>query len=322
MKILITGATGFLGHHLVDRLLEQGYSVRIFKEKSADSDFGAKAETITGDIRNSEEVNKAVVGCKIVFHLVGMVSYWSKLNPLQYDINVKGTKNIVDACLAHKTEKLIYVSSTVAVGTAEGLADEQTPYNLSYLKIGYCDTKFLAEKEINRGKDKGLNTVILCPGSMHGEGDIRKIKSDLTFDFKFPFSFLYISGGLGVVDVEDVVEGMIQAWKKDTKGERYILVGENLSFYQIRKTIAEALNKKPPFICLPNWLLFLLSYLFLALSFFTGKKPKLTPEMVKFNKINFFFSNQKAKKELGINFKPFEESATKAVRWYQNNGYL
>ena len=320
MKILVTGATGFLGQHLVKRLLKEGHSVRIFKEKGADSNFSG--EIITGDIRNPEEVNKAVKGCEIVFHLVGMVSYWSKLNPLQYDINVKGTKNIVDACLIHKIEKLIYVSSTVAVGTAEGLADEQTPYNLSYLKVGYCDTKFLAEKEINKGKDEGLNTVILCPGSMYGEGDIRKIQSDLTFDFKFPFSLLYISGGLGVVDVEDVVEGLIQAWKKENRGERYILVGENLSFYQIRKTIAQALNKKPPFICLPNWLLFLLSHLFLVISFFTGKKPKLTPEMVKFNKINFFFSNEKAKKELGINFKPFKESAVKAVKWYQDNGYL
>lgn len=320
MKILVTGATGFLGHHLIKKLLKEGHSVRIFKENGADSDF--KGETIIGDVRNPEEVNKAVKSCEIVFHLVGMVSYWSKLNPLQYDINVKGTRNIVNACLANKVAKLIYVSSTVAIGTAEGLADEQTPYNLSPLKIGYCDTKFLAEKEINTGKDKGLNTVIVCPGSMYGEGDIRKIKSDLTFDFKFPFSLLYISGGLGVVDVEDVAEGLIQAWKKETKGGRYILVGENLSFYQIRKTIAQALNKKPPFICLPNWLLFLLSYLFLTVSFFTGKKPKLTPEMVKFNKINFYFSNKKAQRELGIEFKPFKESAARAVKWYQDNGYL
>ena len=320
MRILVTGATGFLGQHLVKRLLKEGHSVRIFKEKGANSSFSG--EIITGDIRNPEEVNKAVKGCEIVFHLVGMVSYWSKLNPLQYDINVKGTKNIVDACLIHKIEKLIYVSSTVAVGTTEGLADEQTPYNLSSLKISYCDTKFLAEKEINKGREKGLNTVVLCPGSMYGEGDIRKIKSDLTFDFKFPFSLLYISGGLGVVDVEDVVEGLIQAWKKETKGERYILVGENLSFYQIRKIIAQALNKKPPFICLPNWLLFLLSHLFLAISFFTGKKPKLTPEMVKFNKINFYFSNKKARQELELSFKSFKESAAKAVKWYQDNGYL
>ena len=322
MKILVTGATGFLGHHLISRLLEQEYSIRIFKEKNIVSDFPKEVEIISGDIRNPAEVDKAVLGCDVVFHLVGMISYWSKLNPLQYEINVKGTKNIVDACLANKVKKLIYVSSTVAVGTATGLADEQTPYNLSHLKVGYCDSKFLAEKEINKGHNKGLDTVIVCPGSMYGTGDTRKIQSDLTFNFNFPFSFLYISGGLGVVDVEDVAEGLIRAWQKETNGERYIFVGENLSFQEIRKTIAQALNKRPPSVCLPNWLLLSLSYLFLVISFFTGKKPKLTPEMVKFNKIKFYFSNKKAKQELGMNFKPFKESIEKAAKWYQENGYL
>ncbi|MFH1657636.1 MAG: NAD-dependent epimerase/dehydratase family protein [bacterium] len=327
MKILVTGATGFLGHHLIKRLIKDNCSVRILKEETASLDFlkdtVSSLEIIIGDIRNEADVEKAIAGCEVVFHLAGLISYWSKLNPLQTDINVKGTRNIANACLSRGVKKLIYVSSTVTAGTsAQGLADEQTPYNLSYLKINYCDSKFLAENEIRQAAAKGLNTAIICPGSMYGEGDIRKIKSDLTFSFKFPFNFLYISGGLGVVDVEDVVEGLIKAWQIDSRGERYILVGENLSFYEIRKIIAEELGRKPPFICLPNWFLIPLSYLFLVISLFNGKKPKLTPEMVRFNKIKFYFSNKKATQELGIKFKPFRESIRIAVKWYQENGYL
>lgn len=326
MKILVTGATGFLGHHLIQRLKRNGYEIRIFKEKSASMDLlkTEKVEIATGDIRNQKEVEKAVKGCNIVFHLAGLISYWKKLNALQYEINVEGTRNIVKACLENNVEKLIYVSSTVTIGVEdnEKLANENTSYNLSPLKIGYCDTKFLAEKEIYKGANKGLNAVILCPGSMYGEGDKRKIKTDLTFSFKFPMNFFYINGGLAVVDVKDVVEGLIKAWEKGRKGERYILAGENLSFYEIRKIIAKALDKNPPSICLPNWLLLLLSYIFVGISKITGKKPKLTPEIVKFNKIYFYFSNKKAKEELGITFKPFKESIKRAVNWYKKRGYI
>ena len=326
MKILVTGATGFLGHHLVKRLIREGYKVRIFKKESDSMELleGLEVEVKSGDIRDFNAVKEAVKGCEVVFHLVGLISYWKALNQIQYDINVKGTHNVVKASLENKVKRLIYVSSTAAVGTEENgrLANEETLYNLFPLRINYCDTKFLAEVEIYKGIARGLNAVIVCPGSMYGQGDRRKIKTDMTFDFKFPMNLFYIKEGIGVVDVRDVVEGLIQAWKKGRKGERYLLVGENLTFYQIRKQIAKVLGKRPPFICLPNWFLSILSYLFLGVSRVTGKKPKLTPEMVRFNKLKFYFSNEKAKRELGLRFRPFSESIKDAVRWYKEHGFL
>lgn len=319
MKVLVTGATGLLGSHLVPRLLEENLEVRILKQKEDSTELPKEIEVITGDIRDIDSVKKAVKGCQAVFHLAGLISYWSKLNKLQYEINVLGTKNIVQACLENNA-KLIHVSSTAAVGIVKnGLADETIEYNLSPLKVNYCNTKFLAEQEILKKK---VDAVIVCPATMYGAKDKRKIQTDLTFSFKFPMNLFYINGGLAVVDVNDVVEGLIKAWKKGKRGERYLLVGENVTFYEIRKTVAEALNKKPPFICLPNWFLIILSYLFLFISIFTGKKPKLTPEMVRFNKLYFYFSNEKAKKELGMEFRLFKESIKKAVDWYKENGYL
>ena len=330
MKILVTGATGFLGAHLLKKLVEKGHQIRILKEESAPLDLikdlveNNNIEIIAGDIRKLETVRKAVKGCENVFHLVGIISYWSKFDSLQYDVNVKGTKNIVKACLENNTKRLVYVSSTTAVGTENKgkLATEETLYNLFPLRISYCDTKFLAEQEVYKGIAKGLDAVILCPGSMYGEGDARKIKTDFTFSFKFPISLIYINGGIAVVDVEDVAEGMVRALERGKKGERYLLVSENLSFYDIRKIIATALGKKTPFICLPNWFLLPLSYLFLCISKITGKKPKLTPEIARMNRVHLYFSNQKAKRELGMRFKPFKESIQKAVEWYKNHGYL
>lgn len=326
MKILVTGATGFLGRHLVRRLIKEGYKVRILKEKSdsLNSLKGVKTEVFIGDIRNFSEVKKAVNGCEVVFHLVGIIAYWNRLNQLQYDINVVGVRNLVKACLEYKVQRLIHVSSNVTIGTREDgeLADEKNLYNLWNLDINYCNTKFLGEAEVYKGISRGLDAVIICPASMYGEGDIRKFKTDMTFNFNFPINLLYPGGGIAVVDVEDVAQGLIKAWQKGRKGEKYLLIGENLSFYDIRKTIAEELGKRPPFIRIPNWGFTLLAYIFLWISRITNKRPKLTPEMARFNKIKFYFSNKKAKRELGLTFRPFKESIKKAIRWYKDNKYL
>jgi len=325
MKILITGATGFVGHHLVKRLKKEGCQLRILKEKNQSLVFlkNLELEIIEGDIRNFEDVKKAVKGCDIVFHLAGIVSYWKKVQRLQYEVNVLGTKNIVKACLEYKIKRLIHVSSTASVGFEKNKpADEETSFNLFPLRADYCNTKFLGEVEVLRGIARGLDAVIVCPGSIYGEEDLRRIKSDMIFNFKFPFSLFYMQGGVGVVDIKDIVEGLLQAWKKGRMGERYILVGENLSFYEIRKMIAKALGKKPPKICLSGLFLYFLSYLFLFFSFISGKKPLLTPEMARFHKLYLYFSNKKAKKELGIKFTPFKETIKRAVKWYKNHGFL
>jgi dihydroflavonol-4-reductase len=324
MKILVTGATGFLGHHLVKRLATEGYDVRVMKEKDASIELlkDLKIEVFEGDIRDFDAVKKAVSGCQVVFHLAGLISYWGKQDNLQFEINVKGTENVVKTCLEERVKRLIYTSSTAAIGFEAGkLADEETKFNLGNLEIAYCDTKYLAEKEVQKGVKEGLDAVIVCPGSMYGPGDIRRIKEDPVFP-KGIFSLFYVDGGLGVVDVEDVVEGEILAWKKGRKGERYILAGENLSFFEIRKTVAEILGKNPPKIKIPALLFSVLSHVLNWVSYLTEKRPKFTPENARLNKIYLYFSNEKAKKELGMKFRPFKESAERMIRWYKENNYF
>jgi len=308
MKILITGASGFVGSHLVKELKKQGYN---------------DINEFSGDIRNPEEVKKDVQGCDVVFNLAGVISYWSEMNKLAYEVNVLGAKNMVEACLEYGVKKLIHISSDVTVGIKKnGLGDETIPYSLGGLKVNYCDTKHLGEEEILKGIAKGLDAVIVCPASVYGAGDARKIQTDMTFNFKFPIGLLYPDNGIAVVDVNNVVNGIIKAWQAGRKGERYQLVGENLSFCEIRKIIAEEIGLKPPFIKIPNWAFTFLAYVFLGFSKIIGKKPKLTPEMARINRANLFYSNKKAKEELGLTFKPFKESIKDSVKWYKENGYL
>jgi dihydroflavonol-4-reductase len=326
MKLLITGGTGFLGHHLIKKLINLGYNdIRVLKTKGDDAKLlsNFNVEYVEGDITNANDVENATKGCNVVFHLVGMISYWDKMNKLQYDINVLGTKNIVNSCLANNVEKLIYVSSNAAVGNIPGkLADENTPYNLDKLKVNYCDTKHLGELEIKKGIEKGLNAVIICPASMYGDGDIRRIHSDLMFKFSFPFNHITMPGGLAVVDVDDVAESLIKAWQIGKSGQRYLIIGENLTFTQIRTIIAKEIGINPPNIKLPIWLLKILASIFVFISSITGKKPKLTPAMVNFFTLEFWFDNSKSIKELGITYTPFKESIKRAVKWYKENEYL
>ena len=156
---------------------------------------------------------------------------------------------------------------------------------------------------------------------MYGAGDIRRIKTDPIIPKGISSSF-YIKGGIGVVDVEDVADGLILAWKKGKSGERYILVSDNLTFFEIRKTIAEVLEKEPPKICLPYSLFLAIAYISAWLAFLTGKSPKITPARARFNKIYLYFSSEKAKRELGIRFRQFKESIKRAIDWYKENGYL
>lgn len=329
MKILVTGGGGFLGSHLCRRLLKEGHDIRILKSPSQNengdnfAEEAIKTEIVVGDIRDFKSAAGAVRGCDVVFHLAGIISYWNRLNALQYEVNVIGTRNIVNACLQEKIKRLIHTSSTAAVGVSEDkLADETTPYNLEPLGVNYCDTKHWAEVEVYEGIKKGLDAVIVCPASMYGPGDIRRIKHDALFNFKGVMGLFYVGGGIAVVDVEDAVEGEIRAWKKGRRGERYILAGENLTFYEIRKTIAEALGRKIPKIRLPHFVFLALGCVLDFLSYFTGKRPKITPAMARFNKMKFYFSNEKTKKELNMTFRPFKESIARAVKWYRQRGYL
>lgn len=336
MRILVTGATGFIGSRLLARLAVECDELRILSRAKSDLApiKNIKFENVIGDLTNRDDVLRAVEGCDIVFHVGASVSYWDKIRKHQYDINVNGTKYIVEACLAHKVKRLIHTSSIVAVGTLPegGLADENTEYNLAPFDISYCDTKHLAEVEVQKGVAEGLDAVIVNPGAVFGPGDVRRFKGHL-YGSTVWTRYFYVGGGIATVDVDDVVEGHIQAWKKGRTGERYILVNENLTFKEISEVIEEVigchceaakggrgnpLNK----IRIPAFIITAFAYLATAFSKLANTKPVATIPMAKFTRINLFFSNEKAMQELGIHFKPFRESIGRAIEWFRENGYL
>lgn len=285
---------------------------------------------------------RAVEGCDYVFHVAASVSYWDKLNAQQFDINVNGTKNVVEACLAHKVKRLIHTSSIVAIGanlnlgsgfpnslfesngkkanygSLTPLADEDAEYNLAPLGINYCDTKKLAEDEVRAGVAKGLDAVIVNPGAVFGPGDTRRYRGQLYGGRVWVHKF-YVGGGIATVDVDDVVDGHIRAWRHGKKGERYILANENLTFKEICNAIAQRMGWPTPSFKIPTWLVYGLAYLAALVSRLTGKEPFATIPMAKFTRLNLFYSNKKAREELGVVFRPFSETNDRTIEWYREH---
>ena len=327
MRILVTGATGFVGSHIVKKLLGLGHQVRVLKRKTSSNKMldGLAVETVLGDVTDRKSVFEAVQGCEAVFHVAGHVTFWNAQNEIQNRINIEGTRHMVEACLEHKVKRLVHTSSIAALGYApEGqLGNEKTPYNWWPYHINYNNSKYLAEEEVRLGIQKGLDAVMVNPSVIFGAGDLNLNGGAIVFQIARRRVPVYMAtGGCCVCDVEDVAEGHIQAWLKGKTGERYILGGDNLAWKDMLTLIAEVVGVPPPRWKLPNILNLAFGHTLDFISKFTQKEPPLTAGLARISAIPVYYSSEKAIRELGYKITPFRETIRKTYEWYQKNGYL
>lgn len=327
VKILVTGATGFVGGWLVRELSKQGHSVRILVRSSSDlSELdGAKFETLFGDITDESSVRNALTGCEVVFHLAGVVGYSKEQRALMEKVNVEGTRILVNAILNNSVQKLIHMSSVVAIGASfDGKTplNEESPFNIHELDLGYFETKRKAEEIVFEAvKSKGLNAVAVNPSTIYGAGDAKKGSRKVQLKVaqgRFPF---YTPGGVNVIAIEDVIYGLIAAWEKGRKGERYILSGENITIKTLFEWIASEAGNPPPRFKIPSPLLHALGKVGDQLEKY-GKKGPINSENAWTSTLYHWFDNSKAKRELGLNPRPAKEAIAASVKWIKDQGYL
>jgi dihydroflavonol-4-reductase len=327
LKVLVTGANGFLGSWLTRRLLKEGHDVSVLVRKNSDHSAldGLRCTKVFGDITDRSSCIDAFRNINTVFHLAGLVAY----NPFERDnmarVNVGGTCNVIEACRRNQVAQLVYVSSVCAIGasfTEDTILDESSPYNIHHLHLGYFDTKHIAEKLVVRAtKRKYFKSVILCPATVYGAGDAKKGSRGTQLKVakgKFPF---YTGGGANVVAVEDVIDGITSAWQVGRNGERYILSGENILIKDLFERIAKAAEVKPPKIFLPNPLLKIIGKAG-DIMIKMGKKAPLNSEVAWTSQLYHWFSNDKAKRELGFNPKPADFAIENSIRWCKENKLL
>jgi dihydroflavonol-4-reductase len=324
-NVLVTGGTGFIGSNLSARLLELGYNVRILRRPDSDLRVikGIDVEHRLGDIRDTESVQKAMHGCDTVFHTAAIVTFARKVKVLQHDVNVLGTRNVVNACIASHLERLVLTSSIAALGhPAPGeIATELTAYNRG-MHSGYKLSKHLAEKEVLEGVAKGLDAVIVNPSVVIGERDIRMHGGQLLREARRGLMLFYLDGGMNISYVGDVVNGHISAALKGRTGERYILGGHNLTHKEIFRRVAQLVGGLSPFAKLPTPIVRAGASVIERACDAIGVEPLLSSDMVAEAGMFNWFSSEKAKQELDYTVTSFDNTILAAYRWYTENGIL
>jgi len=284
--ILLTGATGFLGRHMVDELLSQGYEVRLLVREAGHRTlpWEAIADIVEGDILDIESLYHAMEGVEYVVHAAACVSFWKKRHPQMMQVNVTGTANVVNACLGVGVKKLIHVSSTSALGkkSEKDLITEETAWTVSKKNSQYAVSKYKAELEVYRGIAEGLHAVIINPGVVIGPTNDWNRNTGKIFTLIHRGLRFYNRGASGFVGVKDVARAVALLLTEDVpNGSKYLLISENLTQKAILEQIAHALGQKPPAFALPHALSMRVAYVSQLLSTITGREPIITPESIR-----------------------------------------
>jgi nucleoside-diphosphate-sugar epimerase len=329
MRILVTGATGFVGNTLLPELQEVFPDAEMTAFVLPDDPFKdclpkhKKLFIIEGDITDKKEMQDAVKGHSHVIHLAGLISYWKRDHEKLIAVNRVGVENIVEGCLKHNISKLIHISSVGAYGfNKDGrFSDEDTPFNWPS-HFHYMVSKFEGQKIVEQAiRDKGLNALILNPASIMGPGD-----PNLFTPHNQLYNRIYngpligcFSGGLAVVDVRDLVRIIIKALDSDRYREKYLVVGANVKYTQVVKAISRHAGKKAYPFPVPSFLLSFLGICLELLSSITHRRPLLTRAYGKLSGWKTYYSNEKSKKDFNHDYIPFEQTIEHSCRYFEKN---
>ena len=322
--ILVTGATGHIGNVLVRKLLAQGEKVRalVWRDEDTTPIKGLDVEKVEGDVLDPISLEPALRGVETVYHLAGIISIMPGRNPLVWQVNVEGTRNVLEASQRAHIRRLIYTSSIHAIARApngvemdESLGfDVHTPYG------EYDRSKATASLEVQKAAAEGLDAVIVCPTGVIGPYDFRGSEmGEVIRGAAEAHPMFYVEGAYDFVDVRDVADGMIAAEKHGRQGESYILSGQKLSVRYLLATVREVTGKAFSSVKIPFSLAEFAAYFTPWYYRKTQSKPRFTPYSLEVLQSNSDISHKKAASELGYKPRPVYESIADTVRWLFEN---
>ena len=314
-RIVITGGTGLIGSYIIRYLLKEGFT-NLLGIKRPDSPLQlfskserAKVEWIDADIKDIVGLEPAIETAEYVFHCAGLVSFSPKAKKELIAVNQIGTANIVNLCLEHGVKKLVYTSSTSAIGRPpkNNTIRESNKWEGNSHLSQYAISKYLGEMEVWRGNAEGLETVILNPSTVLGGGFWHTGPQKL-FNLSWKSFKYYPSGTTGLVDVRDVAKLHIQAMQSAINGQRYIICGENVSYQSLMEQIAAGLNTAAPSKKIKKWMQQLIWRIEAIKSVFSKQPPFLTQETVAITNQNYLYENRKSKEAFGFSYTPIEQT--------------
>ena len=323
MRILITGATGFLGNNLVRTLLADGHDVAVTMRSSSDRKplDGLSVEVFNIDLNKPSDVAMALTDVDVVVHSAAMIQIgWTKLEESR-KFNVEATSLIAEAA-RRKNCRMIFISSVDALGVAtEHEVGDEEKLDPPKPACSYVVSKREAESALILEVAKGLDGVIVNPGFMVGPYDWKPSSGAMMLAVATTFTPLAPGGGCSVVDVRDVAEGIVSAIQHGRAGQRYILGGENMSYFDLWTMMARVTGKKGPKGELPDWLAIAAGKAGDMMAYVSGKEPLVNSAATQMGQMFHYYSSDKAKHELGYRIGSVEDALGDAWDWFVANGY-
>lgn len=322
--ILLTGATGFLGSHVLYKLLQNGENVRATKRVTSSLEnvkrifrfYGEEkiallenVEWIDADLMDVFAVEDAVKGMDEIYHCAAVVSFSPKDKEVMLKTNARGTENLVNAALEAGVKKFCHVSSIAALGrnTTKDIVTEKIWWKPSPKNSDYSVSKYRAEREVWRASEEGLNVVIVNPSVIIGPGDFTSGAYKMMQQAYKGIPF-YTDGATAFVDVRDVADTMIRLMKSDAKNERYIVSAANMSYRMFFDLLHDSFGKKRPSIKASKTIVQLARYADKVKSVFTGKEHVITADTVNAVSSAHQYDNSKLIKKLGVKYIPVTQS--------------
>lgn len=327
-RVLVTGGTGFVGSWVARYLVQAGHDVVVMHRAASRQGLidDLPVEHAIATLDDIDALHMAVENIDWVFHVAAISAYWRNNRDHIYRVNVDGTRNLLLACESAGVRRFIFTSSASAIGWREDRypSDEATYFNLNPQLSPYAHSKFLAETEVHRAIQRGLDAVILNPVVVIGPGDMNQISGSLVLEVaqgKVPF--MPLQGGVTYIDVRDVAASHVAAAEKGKTGEQYILGAVNMSHRAMLALIARIVGQPVPTIPVPSVAVDLLATLADVGTRLNIPLPgDVEANQIRMSKRDIYFDCRKAWSELHEPEIDIYESLVDTYEWYTKNGYL
>jgi dihydroflavonol-4-reductase len=314
-KTLVTGGSGFLGSHVVRALAERGDELRLLLRRGSSVDHlsDLEIERAGGNVLDRRSVRAAMKDVERVFHVAGTTSMRAAARDKVFELNVKGTRTVLEEAREAGVQRVVHTSSVAAIGPAKPgrTAAEDQPFRAGGLGIAYVDSKHEAEVEALRAAAHGLDVVIVNPSFVLGPDDPKGTSMQLVRRFLLGRIPAYVDGGLNIVDVRDVAQGHLLADTEGETGERYILGGRNFTLDRLFADFARISGRDRIPVKLPARA----TTIAVEAIARAGLPFAVAPDEVRSASLWWTYRNTKARRALGFEPRPHEETLEDAVRW-------
>lgn len=317
MRIFVTGGNGFIGSVVVKKLIEQNHQVICLLRKTSDISRikNLPYTKSIGDVRDLKSIQKGMMNCDAIIHLASLSNWNDICSPIMREVVVEGSNNILNSAIKMGNLKTVFVSSIAAINGTRlpVIQNEDSHCTLNLNKYSYAKAKIHVEELCLKAHVNGLPVVIVNPAEVYGPNDTSLNTAGNLIDFAKSSPVLVCNGGTSIVHVDDVADGIIAALHKGQSGQRYILGGENLSVKELAALTLNILGLSKKILQIPNNILVFAAKTadFLKLPF------PINPKVVPYATLYWFADNQKACRELGVNFRNAHDTLLPALKWLQ-----